>query len=100
LNLGHFFYILTDSKSATKGAFSLQRSKLRPVFFRIWNSFLTKGFETHYAKEVKGWKGFIVLAIDESTFNLSNKKDVVERFGTWGNQARQQLAHGTYSKSV
>jgi Transposase DDE domain len=86
IELRDFFDILADSKSATKGAFSLQRSKLRPVFFQVWNSFLTKGFYTHYAKEVKRWKGFIVLAVDGSTINLPNKKELKERFGTWGNQ--------------
>src|ERR1039457_1752382 len=44
IELKDFFDILNDSKPATKGAFSLQRSKLLPVFFQVWNAFLVDSF--------------------------------------------------------
>jgi hypothetical protein len=53
IELRELFDFWGNSKSITKGAFSLQCSKLSPVFFQIWNSFLTKWFYTHYAKEIK-----------------------------------------------
>jgi Transposase DDE domain len=86
IELKEFFDILNDKNPATKGAFSLQRSKLLPVFFQVWNTFLIDSFYKHYGDKIKRWKGFILLAVDGSTANLVNKKDVVDFFGTWDNQ--------------
>lgn len=86
IELKDFFDILKEDKPATKGAFSLQRSKLLPVFFQVWNAFLVDSFYRHYGDKIKRWKGFILLAVDGSTANLINKKDVVDFFGTWNNQ--------------
>ncbi len=86
IELKDFFDILNDKKPATKGAFSLQRSKLLPVFFQVWNNFLIDGFYRHYEDKIKRWKGFRLLAVDGSTANLINKKDVVAFFGTHDNQ--------------
>lgn len=86
VELKDFFDILNDSNPATKGAFSLQRSKLLPVFFQVWNAFLVDSFYRHYEDKIKRWKGFILLAVDGSTANLINKKDVVDFYGTWDNQ--------------
>lgn len=86
IELKEFFDILDDHKLATKGAFSLQRSKLLPEFFQVWNSWLVDSFYRHYGKKIKRWKGFRVLAADGSTENLLNKKDVIDFFGTWNNQ--------------
>ena len=86
IELKEFFDILNDSKPATKGAFSLQRCKLLPVFFQVWNSFLVDSFYRHYGSKIKRWKGFILLAVDGSRVNLINKKDVLDFFGTSSNQ--------------
>ena len=86
IELKDFFDILNDSKPATKGAFSLQRSKLLPIFFQVWNAFLVDSFYRHYEDKIKRWKGFRLLAVDGSTANLINKKEVVDFFGTNDNQ--------------
>lgn len=86
IELNEFFDILDDNSPATKGAFSLQRSKLLPEFFQVWNSWLVDSFYRHYGESIKRWKGFRLLAVDGSTGNLVNKKDVVSFFGTWNNQ--------------
>ena len=44
IELEEFFDILDDTNPATKGAFSLQRSKLLPEFFQVWNSWLVDSF--------------------------------------------------------
>src|SRR5207249_8848078 len=70
-----FFDILGQSEmDCTKGAFSLQRVKLKPLFFQVWNQFLVSGFYHHYGKKVKRWKGFRLMAMDGSTAYLFNKK--------------------------
>lgn len=86
IELNEFFDILEDTKPATKGAFSLQRSKLLPEFFQVWNNWLVDSFYRHYGETIKRWRGFRLLAVDGSTGNLVNKKDVVSFFGTWNNQ--------------
>jgi hypothetical protein len=86
VELKEFFEILNDNKPVTKGGFSLQRSKLLPVFFQVWNAFLVESFYRHYEDKIKRWKGFILLAVDGSTANLINNKEVVDYYGTWDNQ--------------
>ena len=73
-------------ESSTKGAFSLQRTKLQALFFQVWNQWLVKCFYEHYGTRVKRWRGFRLLAVDGSTAYLVNKKDVIEHFGTQDNQ--------------
>src|SRR5882672_3922858 len=40
-------------ESCTKGAFSLQRGKLKPLFFQVWNKWLTDNFYRYYGAHVK-----------------------------------------------
>ena len=70
----------------TKGAFSLQRTKLQASFFEVWNDWLVRCFYYYYGEEVKRWRGFLLQAVDGSTAYLINKKDVIEYFGTQDNQ--------------
>lgn len=70
---------------STKGAFSLQRGKLRALFFQAWNRCLVGSFYHHYGNNVKRWRGFRIQAVDGSTAYLLNKKEVVEYFGTQDN---------------
>lgn len=87
VELQDFFSSLNDLDSlCTKGAFCQQRSKLDPVFFQVWNQFLVECFYKYYGNDVKRWNGFRVLAVDGSTAYLVNKPEVVNHFGTQGNQ--------------
>lgn len=72
-------------ESSTKAAFSLQRGKLRALFFQIWNKCLVDSFYHHYGEKVKRWRNFRVQAVDGSTAYLINKKDVIDHFGTQDN---------------
>jgi hypothetical protein len=82
-----FFNSLNQSESVcTKGAFCLQRIKLKPIFFKVWNYFLIENFYRFYGKKVKRWEGFRLLAVDGSNINLMNKPEVVEYFGSADNQ--------------
>ena len=89
IELNDFFNILKDNKPATKSAFSLQRIKLLPVFFQVWNYFLVDCFYKYNANNILRWKGFRLLAVDGSTANLVNKEDVINYFGTQNNQYSQ-----------
>ncbi len=82
------FFSTIDCASSTKGAFSLQRTKLLPVFFKFWNFLFVKSFYHHYAERCKRWRGFLLLAVDASTEYLFNTPEIVNHFGTHNNQHR------------
>lgn len=87
IEIQEFFDSLDKSlKPATKGAFSLQRTKLKALFFQVWNKWLVDGFYEYYGEKVKRWRGFRVQAVDGSTSYLVNKKEVIEHYGTQDNQ--------------
>lgn len=75
-----------DLESSTKGAFSLQRTKLQALFFQVWNKWLVDCFYHYYGTKIKRWRGFRLQAVDGSTAYLINKKEVIEYFGTQDNQ--------------
>lgn len=87
IELQSFFEALDQqSLCCTKGAFSLQRIKLKPIFFKVWNDFLVKSFYTFYGDKVKRWEGFRLMAVDGSNFSVVNKPKVVAYFGSADNQ--------------
>jgi Transposase DDE domain len=87
VELREFFDSLGNpTQRCTKGAFSLQRSKLLPLFFRIWNKWLVDHFYHYYGNSVKRWRFFLVQAVDGSTAYLVNKPEVAQYYGTQGNQ--------------
>lgn len=75
-----------DLEPCTKGAFSLQRTKLKPLFFRLWNKWLVDCFYEHYGSKIKHWRGFRLQAVDGSTAYLMNREEVIKHFGTQDNQ--------------
>lgn len=64
---------------------SLQRSKLKPLFFKVWNEWLVNAFYRFYDDRAKRWKGFRLQAVDGSTAYLIDNEEVKEHFGTLGN---------------
>lgn len=87
IELVEFFEALGAGASpASKGAFSLQRTKLLPMFFEVWNKLLVDCFYNYYGESVRRWKGFRVQAVDGSTAYLVDRPDVVAEFGTQPNQ--------------
>lgn len=90
IELNEFFARLGHgSLEVTKGAFSQQRGKLHPLFFKLWNHLLAESFYLHYGEKVERWQGFRLLAVDGSTAYLMDAGDVVREFGTSGNQHTQ-----------
>lgn len=87
IELQSFFEALEqESLCCTKGAFSLQRTKLKPILFKVWNDFLVKSFYRFYGDNVKRWEGFRLMAVDGSNFSVVNKPEVVAYFGSADNQ--------------
>lgn len=86
IELQEFFNTIGMMEGCTKGAFSLQRGKLNPLFFQVWNKWLVDNFYHYYGNHVKRWRGFRVQAVDGSTAYLLNKKEVIAYFGTHSNQ--------------
>lgn len=90
IEIREFFGVLGQgNRAATKGAFSLQRGKLLPLFFHVWNSCLAELFYRHYGDSVRRWRGFRLLAVDGSTVYLPRTKELAEEFGTQDNQYTQ-----------
>ena len=87
IELQSFFDNLNESNvCCTKGAFSLQRTKLKPVFFKAWNNFLVKSYYHFYGDAVKRWEGFRLLAVDGSNCSLPGKAEVLDYYGSADNQ--------------
>ncbi|WP_103867425.1 IS4 family transposase [Aquimarina sp. I32.4] len=87
IELQQFFDSINfDKQAATKGAFSLQRGKLLPLFFEAWNRLLVDCFYHYYEDNIKRWRGFRLQAVDGSTAYLIDKPDIVREFGTQDNQ--------------
>lgn len=87
IEIQEFFNTLAGAVTyCTKGAFSLQRSKLQAQFFYGWNQWLVDSFYKFYGKAVKRWCGFRLLAVDGTTSYLFDKGDIREYFGTKTNQ--------------
>ncbi|GHU61847.1 hypothetical protein FACS1894123_01840 [Bacteroidia bacterium] len=73
-------------ETCTKQVFSVQREKLKPLFFHDWNQVLIKSFYAHYQENVETWNGMKVWALDGSTITLPDTEDRRERFGYSSNQ--------------
>lgn len=87
IEIQEFFDSLgNDLEGCTKGAFSLQRSKLKAIFFKVWNKWLVDNFYDYYGEHVKRWRGFRLQAVDGSTAYLLDKQEIVKHFGTQDNQ--------------
>lgn len=80
------FFATIDCPSSTKGAFSLQRGKLLPEFFKFWNYLFSNSFYHHYRDKLNSWRGFQLLAVDGSTAYLFNKPEILSYFGAHTNQ--------------
>ena len=87
IEIQEFFNCLErDLEPSTKGAFSLQRTKLQPLFFEVWNKWLVDSFYHYYGAKIKQWRGFRLQAADGTTAYLMNKQEVIEHYGTQDNQ--------------
>jgi hypothetical protein len=82
LEIEEFFEdLLQTDQCCTKGAFSLQRTKLKPLLFKVWNQWLVDNFYHLYADNVRRWQQFKILAIDGSMVYLHNTKEIREHLG-------------------
>jgi hypothetical protein len=82
----HTFFAHIQHKSCSKAAFCMQRAKLKPLFFELWNRVLIKSFYHHYKGSVKQWKDFILLAFDGSTVSLPNTKELSQIYRRTSNE--------------
>jgi len=83
------FYFHIGQKSCSKSAFCQQRAKLKPFFFELWNSILVKSFYRHYRERIKRWKGFVLLAFDDSVISLPSSKELSDIYGHTRNAKNQ-----------
>ena len=69
-----------------KSAFSQARKKLKFDFFIAWNDNLNNLYYSDNKLNIKKWRGFKLFAVDGSTINLPERKDVKSYFGQLKNQ--------------
>jgi len=72
--------------TCTVSAFSQQRKKLKPVFYKAWNEVLLLSHYYHSGKNIKRWKGFRLIAADGSNISLVNTPALKGFFGGQSNQ--------------
>jgi len=83
------FYSHIEQKSCSKSAFCQQRTKLKPFFFELWNRILVKSFYRHHNNRIKRWKGFVLLAFDDSVISLPSSKELSDIYGHTRNAKNQ-----------
>lgn len=86
IEIQEFFHFVKHKQGPSTSAFCQQRQKLNPEFFLFWNQLLVEQFHECYGKEVKGWKGFTVIAGDGSTTSLPPHHCVIDYYGTQSNR--------------
>lgn len=87
IELRSFFESIGEVGSiCTKGAFCLQRTKLNPLFFKVWNDLLIECFYDQYRSDIQLWEGFRLLAVDGSNFSVPNSHEALAHFGSADNQ--------------
>lgn len=82
-----FFEDIGSSFTCSVSAFSQQRVKLAPVFFKYWNMVLTDSFYQYSGVKVKRWKGYRIVAADGSNISLINNEALGKHFGGQSNQS-------------
>ena len=83
-DLENYFNELKSKLHCSVSAFSQQRIKLEPYFFRIWNDVLCQSFYVNVKSKVKKWNDFLVFACDGSSITLTNKPELKAYFGGQG----------------
>jgi hypothetical protein len=90
VELEQFFEGINLQTSCSVSAFSQQRMKLNPEFYRVWNELLYCCYYHYYSKEVKKCKGYRLIAADGSHISLVKTPSLEKYFGGQSNQ------HGTF----
>jgi len=90
VELEQFFEDINLQTSCSVSAFTQQRMKLSPEFYRVWNELLCSCYYHYYNNEVRKWKGYRLIAADGSNVSLV-KTPLLEKY--FGGQSNQ---HGTF----
>ena len=72
--------------SCSVSAFTQQRMKLKPNFYKVWNEVLIASFYHYYGTAVHRWKGYRLVAADGSNLSLINTPVLQAYFGGQSNQ--------------
>lgn len=86
VELDKFFEELDLKLTCSVSAFSQQRRKLLPLFYKAWNEVLLLSYYFHYGNNVKRWKGYRLIAVDGSNVSLVNTPSLEHYFGGQSNQ--------------
>lgn len=87
VELENFFDQLNLKMNCSVSAFTQQRMKLQPNFFKAWNEVLLLSHSFHYSQCIKRWNNYRLVAGDGSNISLV-KTDVLQ--GYFGGQSNQQ----------
>lgn len=90
VELEQFFEGINLQCSCSVSAFTQQRMKLNPEFYRVWNELLYSCYYHYHGKEIKKWKEYRLIAADGSNVSLVKTPSLEKYFGGQSNQ------HGTF----
>jgi hypothetical protein len=96
IEIENFFDELQSTVSCSVAAFSLQRIKLDPFFFKAWNFVLCTNFYNEYKNKVKRWKKFRLISCDGSSISLINSGSIKTFFGGQNNQKTSSILAKTF----
>lgn len=80
-DLENYFEEIKSKLHCSVSAFSQQRIKLQPFFFRLWNDVLCASYYSNLKNNINLWKGFLLLACDGSSLTLTNREELNKYFG-------------------
>jgi hypothetical protein len=83
-SLYEFFHETDLASIPSKSAFSQRRNELKHEIFIALSDQLVAG--TYEENQLLYWNDFRLLAIDGSTLNLPQSQELIDEFGTQGNQ--------------
>lgn len=81
----YFKEIDKNEQRVTKQAFCKQRCKLNPEVFKVLNK---EYVESIYEEDYKTFKGYTLMAIDESIIEIPNSEELMEQYGYQNNNKK------------
>jgi hypothetical protein len=86
VELENFFEQLNLKMDCSVSAFTQQRMKLHPNFFKAWNDVLLLSHSFYYSQSIKRWNKYRLVAGDGSNISLVKTEGLQGHFGGQSNQ--------------
>ena len=96
MEIRHYFQAVDKMENTiSKQGYLKQRQKLNPEVFKVLNRNYLKGF--YEENEAKGWRGYLVMAIDGSRAEIPNSEENRQVYGESINKYGKAVARANIS---